>query len=71
LNERAYEFSNIKTISDDKWKKMNVKIDIYKTLKREIKPFTHWLRLNGDECDINEDSISDGASPCEANDTDI
>ncbi len=50
---------------------MNIKIGIYKALRREMKFFTHWLRLNNDECDINEDSISDGASPCETNDTDI
>src|SRR6266498_5122602 len=71
LNERVYEFSDIKTISDDEWKEMNVKIGIYKVLRREMKLFTHWLRLNGDECDVDEDSISDGVSPCEADDADI
>ncbi len=71
LNERVYEFSDIKTISDDEWKEMNVKTDIYKTLRREMKPFTHQLRLNGDECDVDEDNTSDGASPCETDDADI
>jgi len=41
LNERVYEFSDIKTISDDEWKEMNVKTDIYKTLRREMKSFTY------------------------------
>ncbi len=41
LNERVYEFSDIKTISNDEWKKMNIKTNIYKALKREMKPFTH------------------------------
>ena len=71
LNERVYEFSDIKTISDDEWKEMNVKIGIYKALRREMKFFTYWLRLNGDECDVDEDSISNGVSPCETNDADI
>ena len=71
LNERAYEFSDIKTISDDEWKEMNIKIDIYKALRREMKFFTHWLRLNSDECDVDEDNTNNEASPCETNNTNI
>jgi len=41
LNERVYEFSDIKTIFDDEWKEMNVKTDIYKVLRREMKSFTY------------------------------
>ncbi len=62
LNDREYEFSDIKTITDAEWSKMGVKEGIYKALRREIKPFTHWLRLNGDEHDVDSDDASDRAS---------
>ncbi len=41
LNDREYEFFDIKTITDAEWSKMGVKEGIYKVLRREIKLFTY------------------------------
>jgi hypothetical protein len=58
LNEREYEFCDIKTITDEEWTRMEIKKGISKVLMRNMKEFTKWLRFKNKENETTSGSAS-------------
>jgi hypothetical protein len=65
LNDRVYEFCDIKIIIDEEWTEIKIKKNIFKILLYNIKEFTRWLRFKNKENEISSVSILSDEIPDE------